>query len=141
MRAIIEHHGEAAKSYPPIQTLVVKGKEDLSIRITDLGGGIPQSKLNHVFKYMYSTAPRPNLTSDVYNTQSNAPLVYTPTNMFDSIRDVKFNLLQNKAVFFSFSVFTKYCMIYFVTKIENFLETKIFLKPELLYDFAYLDKL
>lgn len=74
MRAIIEHHGEAAKSYPPIQTLVVKGQEDLSIRITDLGGGIPQSKLNHVFKYMYSSAPRPSMTSDVYDTQSNAPL-------------------------------------------------------------------
>lgn len=74
MRAIIEHHGEAAKSYPPIQTLVVKGQEDLSIRITDLGGGIPQSKLNHVFKYMYSSAPRPSITSDVYDTQSNAPL-------------------------------------------------------------------
>ena len=75
MRAIIEHHGEAAKSYPPIQTLVVKGKEDLSIRITDLGGGIPQSKLNHVFKYMYSTAPRPSITSDVYTASENAPLV------------------------------------------------------------------
>jgi pyruvate dehydrogenase kinase 2/3/4 len=75
MRAIIEHHGEAAKTYPKIQTLIVKGKEDLSIRITDYGGGIPHSKLSHVFKYMYSTAPRPSITSDVYTASENAPLV------------------------------------------------------------------
>jgi len=75
MRAVIERHGEAAKSYPKIQTLIVKGKEDLSIRITDHGGGIPHSKLSQVFKYMYSTAPKPSLDSDVYSASSNAPLV------------------------------------------------------------------
>jgi pyruvate dehydrogenase kinase 2/3/4 len=75
MRAVIEHHGEAAKTYPKIQTLIVKGKEDLSIRITDYGGGIPHSKLSQVFKYMYSTAPRPSITSDVYTASENAPLV------------------------------------------------------------------
>jgi len=74
MRAIIEYHGEAAKSYPKIQTLIVKGKEDLSIRITDYGGGIPRSKLPQVFKYMYSTAPRPSISSDVYSPTENAPL-------------------------------------------------------------------
>jgi len=75
MRAVIERHGEAAKSYPKIQTLIVKGKEDLSIRITDHGGGIPHSKLPQIFKYMYSTAPKPSLDSDVYTASSNAPLV------------------------------------------------------------------
>jgi len=74
MRAVIERHGEAAKSYPKIQTLIVKGKEDLSIRITDHGGGIPHSKLPQIFKYMYSTAPKPSLDSDVYTASSNAPL-------------------------------------------------------------------
>lgn len=75
MRAVIEHHGEAAKTYPKIQTLIVKGKEDLSIRITDYGGGIPHAKVPLVFKYMYSTAPRPSLNSDVYAPNENAPLV------------------------------------------------------------------
>jgi len=75
MRAIIECHGEAAKTYPNIQTLIVKGKEDLSIRITDFGGGIPHAKLPQVFKYMYSTAPRPAISADVYDTTSTqAPL-------------------------------------------------------------------
>lgn len=74
MRAVIEHHGEAAKQYPAIQTCVVKGKEDLSIRITDYGGGIPHQKLSQVFKYMYSTAPRPAISSDVYSPTTTAPL-------------------------------------------------------------------
>lgn len=74
MRAVIEYHGEAAKDYPSIKTVVVKGKEDLSIRITDFGGGIPQSKLPQVFKYMYSTAPRPSISADVYSTTTTAPL-------------------------------------------------------------------
>jgi pyruvate dehydrogenase kinase 2/3/4 len=75
MRAVIETRGSGAKSYPKIQTLIVKGPEDLTIRITDYGGGIPKSKIPYVFKYMYSTAPRPALTPDVYSTSTTAPLV------------------------------------------------------------------
>jgi len=74
MRAVIEHHGQESKSYPPIKTLIVKGKEDISIRITDFGGGISFAKLPLLFKYMYSTAPRPSISPDVYSTQSSAPL-------------------------------------------------------------------
>ena len=74
MRAVIEYHGQASKSYPKIKTLVVKGNEDLSIRITDFGGGIPHSKIPLVFRYMYSSAPRPAISSDAYSTTSTAPL-------------------------------------------------------------------
>lgn len=74
MRAVIEYQGEGAKSYPNIETLIVKGKEDISIRITDRGGGIPNAKLPQVFKYMYSTAPRPAISSDVYDDTQQAPL-------------------------------------------------------------------
>lgn len=75
MRAVIEYHGSAAKTYPPIETLVVKGKEDITIRITDQGGGIPVHKIPFVFKYMYTTAPKPAIESDIYSHGSNAPLV------------------------------------------------------------------
>jgi len=70
-----EYHGIGAKTYPKIKTLVVKGKEDLSIRITDFGGGMSYRQVSQVWKYMYSTAPRPSISSDVYSTQSSAPLV------------------------------------------------------------------
>lgn len=74
MRAIIEYHGSAAKTYPAIETLVVKGKEDITIRITDYGGGIPVAKIPLVFKYMYTTAPKPVIESDIYTHGTNAPL-------------------------------------------------------------------
>ena len=75
MRAIIECHGEGAKSYPKIETLIVKGKEDITIRITDYGGGIPRSKIPLVFKYMYTTAPKPSLETSVYSPTGSAPMV------------------------------------------------------------------
>jgi len=59
MRAVMESHGEDAVSYPPIRVWVVKGKEDLTIRLSDEGGGIPRSLLPFLFNYMYSTAPQP----------------------------------------------------------------------------------
>lgn len=59
MRAVMESHGEDAESYPPIKVWVVKGVEDLTIRLSDEGGGIPRSLLPLLFNYMYSTAPKP----------------------------------------------------------------------------------
>ncbi|CAF0858750.1 unnamed protein product [Adineta steineri] len=61
MRATVEH-AESKKistPLPPVVVDVVKAKEDLTIRISDRGGGIPRSKADKIFRYMYSTAPRP----------------------------------------------------------------------------------
>ena len=43
--------------------LVCKGKEDVTIRISDRGGGIPRSLRDHIFEYLYTTAPNPILTN------------------------------------------------------------------------------
>lgn len=59
LRAVVEHHGTACSDYPPIKVLLVKGKEDLTIKVSDRGGGIPRSQSDLLFQYMYSTAPRP----------------------------------------------------------------------------------
>ncbi|XP_070606794.1 pyruvate dehydrogenase kinase, isozyme 3 isoform X2 [Erythrolamprus reginae] len=61
MRATVELHEGKCKCYPSIKTLVTLGKEDLSIKISDKGGGVPLRKIDRLFNYMYSTAPRPNL--------------------------------------------------------------------------------
>ncbi|ETE64021.1 [Pyruvate dehydrogenase [lipoamide]] kinase isozyme 3, mitochondrial [Ophiophagus hannah] len=61
MRATVELYEGKCKSYPSIKTLVTLGKEDLSIKISDKGGGVPLRKIDRLFNYMYSTAPRPNL--------------------------------------------------------------------------------
>ncbi|KAM8976007.1 pyruvate dehydrogenase kinase, isozyme 3 [Pelodytes ibericus] len=61
MRATVEQYGERMESLPPIRTLVTMGKEDMSIKISDHGGGVPFRKIDRLFHYMYSTAPKPSL--------------------------------------------------------------------------------
>jgi len=62
MRAVVEHHGSAARHYPSIQVLIIRGKEDVTIKISDQGGGITRSEMGFLFHYMYSTAPKPSLS-------------------------------------------------------------------------------
>ncbi|XP_053995487.1 pyruvate dehydrogenase (acetyl-transferring) kinase, mitochondrial [Hylaeus anthracinus] len=61
MRAVMEHHS-SDEDYPPIEVIVSRGKEDICVKMSDRGGGIPRSQMDHLFKYMYSTAPRPSIT-------------------------------------------------------------------------------
>lgn len=42
-----------------LQIIVARGKEDVTIKIMDEGGGIRRSDLQHMWSYMYSTAPKP----------------------------------------------------------------------------------
>uniref|UniRef100_A0AC34Q6M1 Protein-serine/threonine kinase n=1 Tax=Panagrolaimus sp. JU765 TaxID=591449 RepID=A0AC34Q6M1_9BILA len=58
MRATVEFHG-VDEDLPPIEVLVVRGHEDLSIKIRDRGGGVSRTILERLFNYMYSTAPPP----------------------------------------------------------------------------------
>nr|CAG4647978.1 EOG090X07QN [Moina brachiata] len=62
MRAVVEHHGAAARDYPPIEVLVVRGTEDVTIKISDRGGGVMRSAIGNLFHYMYSTAPQPSVS-------------------------------------------------------------------------------
>jgi len=59
MRAVMETHQERGE-IPPIQVIIVKGKEDICVKVSDQGGGIPRSSADQLFKYMYSTAPHPS---------------------------------------------------------------------------------
>lgn len=61
MRAVVETHMEA-NELPPLKLLLVKGKEDLTIKISDCGGGISRSLTDNLFLYMYSTAPKPSVS-------------------------------------------------------------------------------
>uniref|UniRef100_A0AAY4CVJ2 Protein-serine/threonine kinase n=1 Tax=Denticeps clupeoides TaxID=299321 RepID=A0AAY4CVJ2_9TELE len=60
MRATIENH-ESSKTLPPVKILVALGGEDLTIKLSDRGGGVPFRKIERLFSYMYSTAPRPTI--------------------------------------------------------------------------------
>ena len=58
MRAVMEYHQDSY-NVPPIEVTVVRGREDICVKISDRGGGIPRSQADQLFKYMYSTAPQP----------------------------------------------------------------------------------
>lgn len=59
MRAVMEYHN-TSDEFPPITVAVSKGKEDICLKMSDLGGGIARSTTDYLFKYMYSTAPQPS---------------------------------------------------------------------------------
>lgn len=61
MRATVETHSKAHE-LPEIEVLLAKGEHDVSIRISDQGGGIPRHITDHTFHYLVSTAPRPSMT-------------------------------------------------------------------------------
>uniref|UniRef100_A0A8C7ZDY9 Protein-serine/threonine kinase n=1 Tax=Oryzias sinensis TaxID=183150 RepID=A0A8C7ZDY9_9TELE len=58
MRATVETH-ETSPTLPPIKVRVSLGSEDLTIKMSDKGGGVPLRKIERLFSYMYSTAPSP----------------------------------------------------------------------------------
>ncbi|XP_030637313.1 pyruvate dehydrogenase kinase, isozyme 3b isoform X2 [Chanos chanos] len=70
MRATVELHEHSFAGLPPVKALVTLGKEDLSVKISDQGGGVPLRKMDRLFNYMYSTAPAPSLDS----SDSSPPL-------------------------------------------------------------------
>ncbi|MCI4386395.1 hypothetical protein PGIGA_G00061930 [Pangasianodon gigas] len=70
MRATVELHENSTEGLPPVKAHVTLGKEDLSIKISDCGGGVPMRKIDRLFNYMYSTAPKPMLNP----SQNAAPL-------------------------------------------------------------------
>ena len=49
----------------PIEVRIFKTKSDITIKISDLGGGISRSSSGKIFNYMYSTAPQVLTSSDI----------------------------------------------------------------------------
>ncbi|XP_064574094.1 pyruvate dehydrogenase (acetyl-transferring) kinase isozyme 1, mitochondrial isoform X3 [Zonotrichia leucophrys gambelii] len=60
MRATMEHHADRG-IYPAIHVQITLGNEDLTVKMSDRGGGVPMRKIDRLFNYMYSTAPRPRV--------------------------------------------------------------------------------
>uniref|UniRef100_UPI00358EC040 pyruvate dehydrogenase (acetyl-transferring) kinase isozyme 2, mitochondrial-like n=1 Tax=Myxine glutinosa TaxID=7769 RepID=UPI00358EC040 len=63
MRATIERHDNEGHPLLPVEVYIVLGKEDLTIKINDQGGGVPLRKIEQLFDYMYSSAPQPDMNS------------------------------------------------------------------------------
>lgn len=73
MRAIVEFH-EDSDELPVIKAVIVKGTEDITIKISDEGGGIPRSDLVNANSYLYSSAVAPELDDDMRSDINHAPL-------------------------------------------------------------------
>lgn len=59
LRAVQERFMDSDKVAPPIRIIVADGLEDVTIKVSDEGGGIPRSGLPKIFTYLYSTATNP----------------------------------------------------------------------------------
>ncbi|KAJ3088654.1 hypothetical protein HK102_008255 [Quaeritorhiza haematococci] len=74
LRAVVERNGVDCDTYPEIRMVVAEGKEDITIKISDEGGGIPRSGMPLIWTYMYTTAENPMLDEDFNKSDFRAPL-------------------------------------------------------------------
>ncbi|KAJ3249452.1 hypothetical protein HDU77_007763 [Chytriomyces hyalinus] len=74
LRAVVETHGlDMDGEYPPIKVIVAEGNEDITIKISDEGGGIPRSGMPLIWTYLYTTAQRQDL-EDAMSSEYRAPM-------------------------------------------------------------------
>lgn len=55
LRAVVERHGAEKEDFPVTKVIIAEGKEDITIKISDEGGGIARSAIPLVWTYMYTT--------------------------------------------------------------------------------------
>ena len=68
----------------------IRGSQDVTIRVSDQGGGIPRRMTDTLFEYLYTTAPTPALTSsvDMPGIFQNYCLVLQCPNWFGQVQNV-----------------------------------------------------
>ncbi|KNC83350.1 hypothetical protein SARC_04402 [Sphaeroforma arctica JP610] len=73
MRAVVEQH--QGGPLPAIKVILTHGTEDLTIKLSDEGGGISRSDIGQIFTYLYTTAEAPMEEEDLTSQDmKNAPL-------------------------------------------------------------------
>ena len=61
--------------FPPIKVIILEGTEDIAIKISDEGGGIPRSSLPLIWTYLYTTVTEtPKLEPEYDQTSFKAPM-------------------------------------------------------------------
>jgi pyruvate dehydrogenase kinase 2/3/4 len=65
MRATVEWHGVDGE-FPPIKVIIADGNdnEDVVIKVSDEGGGIPRSNMKKIWSYLFTTAD-PSIQEDM----------------------------------------------------------------------------
>ncbi|KAF8527102.1 mitochondrial branched-chain alpha-ketoacid dehydrogenase kinase-domain-containing protein [Gautieria morchelliformis] len=71
LRAVVERFGTSDEArLPPIKVVVIEGNEDITIKISDEGGGIPRSAIPLIWTYMYTTMEGQSVDQD-FETQGS----------------------------------------------------------------------
>ncbi|KAJ8507851.1 hypothetical protein ONZ45_g9828 [Pleurotus djamor] len=75
LRAVVERYGvDHEDNFPPIKVIVVEGSEDITIKISDEGGGIPRSAIPLIWTYMYTTMENQAIDQDFHASDFKAPM-------------------------------------------------------------------
>lgn len=75
LRAVVERYGVESEHFPVTKVIVAEGKEDITIKISDEGGGIPRSAIPLVWTYMYTTMEQtPSLDPSFDKSDFKAPM-------------------------------------------------------------------
>lgn len=75
LRAVVETHGQDKEDFPVTDVIVSEGREDITIKVSDEGGGIPRSSIPLVWTYMYTTVDQtPNIDPDFNKSDFKAPM-------------------------------------------------------------------
>ncbi|KAJ7792490.1 mitochondrial branched-chain alpha-ketoacid dehydrogenase kinase-domain-containing protein [Mycena olivaceomarginata] len=75
LRAVVERYGvDNEDAFPPIKVVVVEGREDITIKISDEGGGIPRSAIPLIWTYMYTTMEGQGIDQDFHASDFRAPM-------------------------------------------------------------------
>jgi len=74
LRAVVERFGVDYEDYPPIKVVVVEGKEDITIKISDEGGGISRSAIPLIWTYMYTTMENQGIEDGFQASDFKAPM-------------------------------------------------------------------
>ena len=75
LRAVSEKYAESLDNPPPIRVVIAEGAEDVTIKISDEGGGIRRSGLQRIWTYLYTTADSPLLDMDGDSASAGGPVV------------------------------------------------------------------
>eukprot|EP00218_Dolichomastix_sp_CCMP3274_P005248 CAMPEP_0170164328 /NCGR_PEP_ID=MMETSP0033_2-20121228/78050_1 /TAXON_ID=195969 /ORGANISM="Dolichomastix tenuilepis, Strain CCMP3274" /LENGTH=380 /DNA_ID=CAMNT_0010401971 /DNA_START=578 /DNA_END=1720 /DNA_ORIENTATION=- len=59
LRALCDRYQDSDQLPPSVRVVIAEGTEDLTIKVSDEGGGIPRSGMPRIWTYLYSTAKSP----------------------------------------------------------------------------------
>jgi len=64
MQATVNLHLDNTEVLPPVKAFICQSDCDITIRVSDTGGGIDRNTTDRIFKYLYTTSPKTSLTCE-----------------------------------------------------------------------------